>query len=330
MNYIILIPAFEPDENLIVLLKKINKQYDTVVVNDGSSPACAQIFQEASLFAHVISYEENHGKGYALKTGLAYIRDHFRDYIVVTMDSDGQHLMEDALKLCEAAQKDRHSLILGRRTWDKDMPIRSRLGNAITRTTFRFITGQKIFDTQTGLRAFSEDLMSYMLGIKGERYEYEMNVLLNLKQENITVKEIPIETIYYDNNKGSHFNVIRDSFTIYKEIFLFALSSISSFVIDYVLYASLVFLKFNVTAANIMARMVSALYNYNMNKRVVFKTDKKSTFFQYVVLVAAILVLNTIILNFFIHAGLNKYLAKVLTELALFTVSYIIQKKLIF
>ncbi len=219
MPYVILIPSYEPDEQLINLLKEIDNKYPVVIVNDGSDKSFNRIFKEASQYAHIISYNENMGKGYALKTGLNYIDDTYDKYIVVTMDSDGQHKLSDAIKLCNYIKEHNEQLALGRRTWDKTMPLRSRLGNGITRVIFKWMTKAKIYDTQSGLRAFSYKLTDYMLNIQGNRYEYEMNVLLNLKDSHIKYHEIKTATIYINNNEASHFNTIKDSYKIYKAIF---------------------------------------------------------------------------------------------------------------
>ena len=220
MKYIILIPAYEPNSKLLKLLKEIDNKYPAIVVNDGSNRFYNDIFNAAKKYAHVLSYDKNMGKGYALKTGLNYIEDTYNDnYIVVTMDADGQHKLSDAIKLCEYASQNLETLVIGKRDWAKEMPLRSRIGNTITRNIFNKVTKLKIYDTQSGLRAFSYKLNEYMLSINGNRYEYEMNVLLNLKNNNIKYHEIPITTIYIDNNKDSHFNPIKDSYKVYKVIY---------------------------------------------------------------------------------------------------------------
>lgn len=219
MQYIILIPAYEPDYKLIKLLREINHKYPTIVINDGSNKVYKDIFNEVKKYAHLLSYDINMGKGYALKTGLNYIEDTYDNYIVVTMDADGQHTLKDALRLCDYVKDNQDTLALGRRELIKNTPIRSRIGNTITRKVFKLVTKNNIYDTQTGLRAFSNKLTDYMLSISGNRYEYEMNVLLNLKKHNIKYQEIPIETIYLDHNKSSHFNSLTDSYKVYKEIF---------------------------------------------------------------------------------------------------------------
>lgn len=219
MKKIILIPAYNPDDDLINLLKQVNKDYDVVVVNDGSTNK--YVFDNISDFCHVISYKENKGKGYALKQGLKYIKNKYDKFIVVTVDADGQHDLHDAYKLCDYVDTHDKFLVLGRRHWSKKDPLMNRIGNTITRHVFKRKTGLSIYDTQSGLRAFSNKIIEYMLGIKGNRYEYEMNVLLNLKKNNIDYHEIDIRTIYKDGNKSSHFKSIKDSYRIYKDIIKF-------------------------------------------------------------------------------------------------------------
>ena len=219
MKYVILIPSYEPDDKLIELLKSIPKDMDVIVVNDGSGEKFKDVFKVVKKYAHLIEYNENKGKGYALKEGLKYIKNNYQDYVVATMDGDLQHDIDDAMKLLKYANIHNQVLVLGRRTWNNKTPIRSRIGNTITRCIFYLKTGLKIYDTQTGLRAFSNNLIDYLLGIDGNRYEYEMNVLLNLRNNNIGYHEIPIKTIYINKNETSHFKTIRDAYKIYKEIF---------------------------------------------------------------------------------------------------------------
>ena len=72
------------------------------------------------------------------------------------------------------------------------------------------MTGVKVQDTQTGLRAFSNQDVAFMQQIEGERYEYEINVLLEYAKRNRRICEVPITTIYLDDNKSSHFHAVRD------------------------------------------------------------------------------------------------------------------------
>ena len=95
------------------------------------------------------------------------------------------------------------------------------------------MTGVAVSDTQTGLRAFSAELLDFMSRISGSRYEYEMNMLASCAKKGIPIREVPIRTIYHDKeNSCSHFRRIRDSVRIYRELFKFFLSSFSSFLLD--------------------------------------------------------------------------------------------------
>ena len=141
------------------------------------------------------------------------------------MDCDGQHTIKDAKKLIEEVINNKNTLVLGKRIRSEKTPLRSRIGNFITRFVYKIGTGLDIYDTQTGLRVFSNKLIDYMLGVDGNRFEYEMNVLLRCAKDKITIKEIVIETIYIDNNSKSHFNGIKDSYIIYKNIIKFLILS---------------------------------------------------------------------------------------------------------
>ena len=216
---IVLIPAYEPNENMIELLKELKKfDLNIVVVNDGSGSLYRDIFEEACKYAKVLEHTVNKGKGRALKTGLKYISGAFKGkYVVVTMDCDGQHKVRDAIKLYEYVINNPKKLVLGKRLRSNKTPLRSRLGNSITRFVYRLATGLDVYDTQTGLRAFSNELIPFMLDVDGERFEYEMNVLLKCVVNKIEIKELEIETVYIDNNSHSHFKTIRDSILVYKQ-----------------------------------------------------------------------------------------------------------------
>ena len=327
---IVLIPSYEPDENLTKLIKNLNKNKITsIVVDDGSGKDYKEIFD--NLDTKVISYEINQGKGHALKEGYKYIKDNYKEYVVVTMDSDGQHRIEDALNLYNYILENDDTLVLGKRPRGEKTPLRSKIGNAITRFVFHLVSGQDVYDTQTGLRAFSNKLIDYMLKVKGERFEYEMNVLLYAKNNKIPIKELEIETIYIDNNSKSHFNAFKDSFKVYKEIIKFSLSGIISFLIDLILFIVFKVVLNNITIANVIARAISSTINYIINKNIVFKSNKNiaKSLLEYYGLVIFILLINTLLLNL-LSIIINPILAKLITEIILFIISWLVQKILIF
>lgn len=330
---IVLIPAYEPDYNLVKLVKDLHdKKLEIILINDGSDSSFNIIFEKCKKYCKLISYENNMGKGYALKTGLKYIKENYKKpYVVITMDSDGQHKVEDALKLGEYVFKNDNKLILGKRIRSKKTPLRSRLGNGITRVVYKLCTKNDVYDTQTGLRAFSDKLIDFLLSVNGNRFEYEMNVLMMCSRNNIRIDEVEIETIYIDKNSNSHFNTLKDSFRVYKEILKFSFSSIISFIVDYVFYVVFLFIFKNIIISNVFARIISGTLNYNLNKKYVFMNDKSKTFIEYLILAIFILIFNTLILNLLIKFLLiNAFISKILTEIILFVLSFFIQKKFIF
>lgn len=336
---IVIIPAYKPDQTLVKITDQLwTCGCQTIIIDDGSGEEYQEVFEQVRDICIVLSHSANRGKGAAIKTALSYLKnDMWEKGAVGIMDCDGQHLSEDMLKLLEAAGKHRKTLVLGVRNVGKEMPLRSRLGNRITRAVFRLVSGVKVSDTQTGLRAFDSELIPELLSVEGERYEYEMNVLMTCAKKKIPIKEVPISTIYRDkNNSGSHFRWFKDSVRIYKDIFKFTLSSFSSFILDYLLFSLFMFLMPHTAVytlfANVAARVISAFYNYSMNCRFVFHTDRKiKTTVHYFALAGFILVMNNLILETFVQ-GFHMYVypAKLLTECLLFVLSWVIQKCVIF
>ena len=348
---IAVIPAYEPEDVLIDVAQEAEAAgFMVIVVDDGSShgqavesgeKTAAQfegIFMSAGNFATVLSYPENHGKGYAMKTAFRHIKDNYHgNFTVVVIDADGQHTIEDAEKVSAYAERHRSTLVLGNRRQSGKSPLRSRMGNAITRNVFRLTSGLKVYDTQTGLRAFSDELLDRMLEIPGDRYEYEMNMLMAFAKEKRPIMEVPIETIYIDGNKSSHFNTLLDSYRIYRDIFRFSASSFLSFLIDYGIFSCIIGLFGGAASttlfANVFARFVSATANYNLNRSFVFmdEDDHKRSALRYAALAASILCINSLILYVLSNMiGITPLLAKLGTELVMFFFSFFMQKHFVF
>ena len=346
-EYIALIPAYEPDEKMLRVAEDMkNKGFDVIIVDDGSGDAYADLFEEAEEKATVLTHSENRGKGAALKTGLSYINKYkicggasAREVAVVTVDADGQHLAKDAFRIAAYAASNPGSLVLGSRALAEDVPLRSKAGNDITRFVYRMCTGVHVHDTQTGLRAFTADMIPQMLEIAGNRYEYEINVLLSFAKQGIPILEEEIETVYLDGNKSSHFNTVRDSFRVYKEILKFSASSFAGFLVDYGMYAALLALTARLALphglilSNVGARIVSSSVNYTINRKFVFRSDAgvAKSAAQYFTLAGLILAANTAVLTVLTGTfGIGSLTAKVITEVILFTISWLVQKYVIF
>ncbi|MCR5796212.1 MAG: phosphodiester glycosidase family protein [Solobacterium sp.] len=330
MKTTVLIPAYCPDEKLLRFAEELSENGCTVlVVNDGSPAEYSMIFER--LGCTVLSYTENRGKGHALKTGLRWLQENMEGpYITVTADADGQHKTEDVLKVRDEAAAHPGALVLGCRDFSgEDVPARSRIGNRLTAKVFRLFAGTALSDTQTGLRAWDDMLNGILLNIGGDRYEYEMNVLLECAQLKIPFREVRIQTVYEDNNSCSHFRALRDSLRIAGQLLTFASSSLACFVIDWLLFTVLTLLGANIAAANITARLVSASCNYTINQNTVFRNSGSPL--RYAALAAAVLACNTAML-YLLTQGLhmNVLLAKIITEIVLFAVSYTAQKHFVF
>ena len=337
-NRIALIPSYEPDDALLkVVTELLENSFTVVVVNDGSSEQYNEIFNQLPKEVHYLAYEVNQGKGHALKHGFSYIKDHFdSDSIIVTLDSDGQHRVSDAMKICDVCEEN-NGIVLGSRYFGKGTPRKSRFGNFMARMTFLISTRHKIYDTQTGLRAFDYSLLERLIGIKGERYEYEMNVLLDAVRHNIPLKEERIETIYINDNAGTHYNPFKDTFRIFKEVIKFSISSLIGFLVDYAAFTLLTLIPVSwehwTLACNVIARIISASVNFTINYKLVFKSKEKVwvAVIKYALLAIFILGCNTALLWLLVEkAGMNKYLAKVIVEITMFITSWLVQRLFVF
>ena len=158
-DVVIVIPAYEPDDRLLELLKNIrdkeNQMFDIILVDDGSGADFAPLFAiaQSNYACHLQRHADNKGKGRALKTAISYILDNFPNAKgIVTIDSDGQHTYEDMMKCLAEFLQHPDSLVLGVRTFEKSVPLRSKFGNLLTRDVLGAMTGVNVSDTQTGLR----------------------------------------------------------------------------------------------------------------------------------------------------------------------------------
>lgn len=335
-DYAVLIPAYKPDIRLVELVQTLRKEgLSVLLVNDGSGEDFDAIFAQCeALGAHVEVHPHNQGKGRALKTGLAYIAAHWPDIQgVVTADADGQHTPTDILHVIERMALHPHALVLGVRAFVGNVPFKSRAGNAITRFVYRLATGISIYDTQTGLRGIPTETIPQMLGIQGERYEYEMNVLLKIRDMQWKVEQVPIETVYLDENASSHFHPLRDAARIYFTILRFAFSSFICFLLDYGLYllGHYVF-HFSVITSYVIARLISSFVNYMLNKKAVFKMDgeNRMSLLRYYVLALAQMGVGALLTAGLSHSIFNPAFIKVPVDILLFFISYRLQKNWVF
>ena len=254
-----------------------------MIVDDGSRAENKSHFRRAEQYPSVtvLTHEVNRGKGAALKTAFSWMIEHRSECDgAVTIDGDGQHLLKDIIR-CAEAMTDENVIVMGCRDFSGDnVPSRSRMGNRITSAVFRLLCGIRLSDTQTGLRALPAALFPRLITVRGDRFEYETNMLLEMTRRGVKLLEVPIDTVYEDGNSESHFRPFQDSIRIYKFILLYALSSLIGALADL-----LVFYIFRrvleghmsdgsaVLLSTIIARAVSSFLNFNLNKKVVFHGD---------------------------------------------------------
>lgn len=334
----ILIPSYEPDNRLIALVRKLKEttRDSILIVDDGSGERYRGIFDQAKeAGCTVLVHPANRGKGSALKTGFDYVRQRGDREGVVCADSDGQHLPKDILKVMQAVREHRSHIVLGSRQFSGSVPLRSRFGNTATRKVFAMATGHSIRDTQTGLRGYSADMLDWLCRIPGERFEYEMNMLLEAPNAGYGLVEVPIDTVYLDDNKSSHFRPLADSARIYFPFLKFCLSSGLAAILDFALLLVLQGLKSNLLLSVVGARLCSSIFNYTMNRKFVFAKGRKAAVSRsmpkYFTLVVLIVLLNYGVLHLFHeHIGIPLVPAKLMTEAALFLFSYWAQRKFVY
>ena len=285
----VVLPSLDPDEKLHAVIDGLLEYgfTDIILVNDGSKPENLHYFEDAAARhpeIHLLHHPVNRGKGAALKTAFAWFLENRPDAAgVVTVDGDNQHHPEDT-RACAVHMMETGKLVLGVRDFSlPHVPPRSRMGNRITSGVFKVFVGMTISDTQTGLRAIPTDDIKTLITIYGDRFEYETNMLLAMKDYGIAFDEVKIRTVYIEENKSSHFRAVRDSWRIYKLIlkhfFRYTISSIVSAVVDNGMFALLsgllhsIFTGFPLTAVcTVSARIVSSLLNFFMNHRLVFQS----------------------------------------------------------
>ncbi len=349
MKVSVILPSLNPDEKLMqVVYGLINEGFnDIIIVNDGSNQEHINPFLEAEALDEctVLTHDENKGKGRALKTAFTYFLNNRKDYDgVVTVDGDNQHRPEDIKNCCKQMMLNPHCVILGARDFSQDnVPARSRFGNNVTSFIFKTAVGLKISDTQTGLRVIPREYIENFIAVRGERFEYETNMLLEMKTYNIPFKEEKIKTVYIEENKTSHFNPLKDSFKIYSLIFKFLLSSVFSTVLDLVLFTvlnTLVFSPLGAVARKALsvalARIASSLCNFTLNRTKVFKNsgNLKQTFIKYYILCGIQMLVSIGLLNFVTNIlNTNKFFDTVVfacINVILYFISFQIQREWVF
>ena len=345
----VIVPSLNPDEKLMKVIKGLEELGfdDIIVVNDGSRAENLCNFPNVDEHPSctVLTHSQNRGKGAALKTAFEYfLKNKEGREGVVTVDGDNQHLPCDVLACCEKMLKT-GDLVLGVRDFSlPHVPKRSRFGNRTTSLVFRLACGMKISDTQTGLRAFPKEILADMCEIEGDRFEYETNMLLGLRERGIKLSEQKIETVYIEENQTSHFRPVRDSIRVYSLILKFLLSSVIASLVDNVIFfiCHLLLGEGMVLLCYVIARAVSSVTNFIVNKKTVFKNSDSipKTLLKYYALAIPMLLISNFGVKLIVDslggslsgvsASAVTTAIKVAVEFILFLLSFRIQREWVF
>ncbi len=346
----VLIPSLDPDAVLVSYVDSLFGEgfQFIIIVDDGSRKACQSYFEQArELGAIVLHHEENRGKGKALKTGFAHYLSICEEKGlsgIVTADADGQHSVSDTVKVAQALTEEK-TLILGTRDFSgKDVPFKSRFGNRFTTFITRLLYGRTIHDTQTGLRGIPTSYVEKCLKLPGDRFEYEMGMLIDAIRRGMHPREVPIETIYENNNRETHFSAVKDSLKIYglifRYFFKYTVSSLLSSLIDLCIFSLLTKTvlrgfdpKWAIFAGTLTARIVSSLFNYTCNRKAVFRDSKsvgKSIWRYYMLCGLQMFCSWLLVTTSYYLLRWDTTILKTIVDTLLFFISYQVQHRWVF
>jgi len=335
---VIVIPAYRPNSTLLEIVEALAPAdwLAVVVVDDGSGAEFRPVFDSLARLEHVdlVPHAINLGKGSALKTGINFALCRYPDAEgVITMDADGQHDPADACIVAERFRRSPDALVLGVRSFEDGIPLRSRIGNQITRRAMRAFVGQNLSDTQTGLRAIPRAFLTSMLRVPASGYEFELEMLLAVKHLGIEVVEQPIRTIYQPGNPTSHFHPLRDSMRIYFVLLRFAWIGALTAIIDNLTFYLLFMATGGLLPAHVGARLAAMLFNYATVRKAVFLSEErhKVVLPRYLMVVAlngALSYAGIRLLN--AYFGVNVLPAKIAVEALLFVANFVIQRDFVF
>ncbi|MGF0117476.1 glycosyltransferase [Promicromonospora sp. Marseille-Q5078] len=337
---IVVVPAYRPDATLPDLVRALAARGlpDVLVVDDGSGPAHAAVFDAlARRGVEVLRHDGNRGKGAALRTAFARVLERHPGRDVVTADADGQHTPDGVRAVADRLAAGGADVVVGERELaSAGVPLRSRVGNALSGAAFRAATGLPVRDTQTGLRGFRAATLPWLLEVTGDRYEYELRVLLETSARGAVVASVPIETVYVDHNASSHFRPVRDSLTVMAPLLAFAVSGLLAFGVDAGALLALQAATGSLALAVVGARVLSAAVNFGVNRALVFGRSRRpapvrESAARYAALALLLLAASYGMLDA-LHGtlGVPLLVAKVLTDAALFLASWTVQRQVVF
>lgn len=335
-SMVFLIPSYQPTEILCRLLQELRLRDSSpiVVVDDGSGADYDAIFERVKQLPgiSVLTNAVNLGKGAALKHGMNHILVNYPACTgVVTADADGQHAVADILRVTAELKTKPDNVIFGARQFGRDVPLRSRLGNVISRHVYRFFIGLNLSDTQTGLRGIPRSLMVRCLSIRANRYEFETEQLVVIQSAGMPVREIPIETIYIDDNRASHFRPVLDSAQIYFVLLRYIASSLITAAIDILVFATAIAWSGDLLLSNAVGRMVAIWAQFTLLQKFVFRLRGSTKMFvAYLGLVLVSGIVSTALQIQIANVVPFPVAAKIIAEVSVFLFNFLFLRDLVF
>lgn len=210
----IIVPTFNNEATLPLVLEDILKYTDQViVVDDGSNDSTPDILSSYPDL-EIIRFSDNQGKGYALRQAFSRANELAYRY-AISIDSDGQHFASDLPAFLDAIETEEDILIVGARNMQEaKAPGTSTFGFKFSNFWYTVTTGIKLPDTQCGYRLYPlKKLNSFNFVTR--RFEFEVEVIVRAAWRKITVKPVPVKVFYPSKEERvSHFRPFTDFFRI--------------------------------------------------------------------------------------------------------------------
>lgn len=360
----IVIPSYNPNVNLTMLVDELLLAgiNDIIIVDDGSNledkkVQMAYAYVREKEACTLIHHGTNMGKGTALKTGFKYcLLNRPKDRLIITVDDDGQYGIE-CIQQCIEKYKEMYDeiyaehgeppVLLGSRKFsDSGYKIIKRIVNYICGFVMKYMCFVKVRDVQTGLRLIPHRYLYDLLKVDGHGFDYEINMLPEMKYKNIPYAEVTIQ-IEQVNGQYADYNPMRDVLKCLGVMIRYVFSSLSATALDVIVFYLFLMMfdsgvlpldkSFGMLYATVIARVISATYNCIINKKAVFKSDApmKSIIIRFYVFSLAKAVMSyamTLAFSYLMgsYADSMTVVVKLVVDLILFFGGYGIQKKWIF
>lgn len=319
-NRIAIISLTTNNKEVTSLLQKLKEtNFHCIIICYGNQEKDRAFLETLAQYAKI--YISNEGKGIVLKNALKHIKEKYRsNTLIVTLDGDGNNTCEDAIRICNEVMVERSALIIGKKGSNKNLS--DKIINSVTKAMYKVTSGESITDAQSTLRAFSYNLIDFLLTVKGDKNEYEANVIFSCASHKIKIKEIDLDSEEAEIQKKNQLENIQESNKESTEKLKGMGINIEHFIIDYVLFAFLaLFAGDHIIIANVFARCISVILKFNKER--ILKLELKEAFKEEVKKSCILLIIDTLFLlliNKIIHVPI--FIAKIFTEILYALLSY--------